>query len=346
MTPYAEKLKEYLLENVPDARTASGGKEVVVRCRFCQDSKDPTSRHLYIGMPTETKPAMYNCFRCNESGLVNSKFLHLLNIYDTSIMSDLKEHNNNLEKVLGYKIKDDQNMVYRLSNMYISDNELSYAKLGYINKRLGLNLTFADLIENKIVLNLHDLLQSNNITNYTRHINIVDQLNESFLGFISLDNAFINMRNLRPGKVFESIDKRYVNYNIFGKMNNSQRYYVIPNKLNTASIEPIKVHIAEGPFDILSIYYNMVKTKDNNLFVSICGKAYLNVLKYIIGELGLINIEVHIYPDADIQNYTIQNIVQYLSVFQIDFYIHRNTYPGEKDFGVSLNKIKESIIKI
>ena len=30
----------------------------------------------------------------------------------------------------------------------------------------------------------------------------------------------------------------------------------------------------------------------------------------------------------------------------INVYIHRNSYPGEKDFGVPINKIQESVYKV
>ena len=38
-------------------------------------------------------------------------------------------------------------------------------KLSYINDRLGINLSFADCLDNKIILNLKDLLYDNWIQN-------------------------------------------------------------------------------------------------------------------------------------------------------------------------------------
>ena len=67
-------------------------------------------------------------------------------------------------------------------------------------------------------------------------------------------------------------------------------YYVIPTKVDTLSTNIIKIHIAEGPFDILSIFTNLCNC----------------------------NMESNIY-------------------------IHRNTMKGQKDYGVPLNQICDSV---
>lgn len=340
-----DDIKQYILENVPDARPASGGKEIVCRCRLCGDSRDPKSKHFYIGFANDSV-ILYNCFKCGSSGVFTPKMLRMFDLYDsTEIAIELDRYNKEMMKLPKNRIYSDT-AIHRLNNNFISDNDLSLAKLRYINNRLGTNLTYQDILNMKIVLNLKDLLRSNYINSYTRHENIVDELDTSFIGFISYDNSFINMRNLRSGKVHKSVDTRYVNYNIFGKVDNSKRYYIIPTNINLLDPNPIKIRIAEGPFDILSIYHNMVEDKYNNVFASIGGKAYLNIIKFFIQELGLINIELHIYPDADIDDWSMYNIRNYLDPFNIDIFVHRNTYPGEKDFGVSKDKIKESITQI
>ena len=39
-----------------------------------------------------------------------------------------------------------------------------------------------------------------------------------------------------------------------------------------------------------------------------------------------------------------EDVVKYVKPFNNPVYINRNLYPGEKDFGVSMDKIKESIV--
>jgi hypothetical protein len=342
---FQDDLKEFLLSQFPDARLASGGKEIVMRCRFCGDSKDPKSRHFYISLGYDGKPPMYNCFRanCSESGVLTSNKLRMMSVYDTSFAIELDKHNNYLFRLPQNRIYKETGIA-RLNNVRISDDPLSSIKLTYINKRLGLNLGKEDLFQNKIILNLYDLLYYNNITNYTRYKNIMDDLNESFIGFISMDNSFVNMKNLRPGKVSQYIDTKYVNYNIFGKADNSKRHYILPNQIDLTRPDPIQIHVGEGAFDALSVFYNLRgANKDHSIYASIGGKSYINIIKLFILEMGIINADFHIYIDNDIDDWEIQKIKDYMDGFNFNIYLHRNIYPGEKDFGVKLSNIKEQI---
>lgn len=337
-----DRFVETILASDHTARLVSGNKEIQMTCVFCNKRN-----HMYIKVPLDNQIPVFNCFKCGEHGLVNSRFLRDMNIYDIDLISTLVSYTKEISRTRNYRNLDDENIIFSLYNNYITQCQLSDMKLAYINKRLGLSLDYNDIIRNKIILNLYDLLSANNIDQYTRDPYIVEQLNNSFIGFISVDNAFINMRNLTPNKVAKSIDKRYINYNIFNKVSNRQRYYVIPNTIDITRPDPIKIHIAEGPFDILSILYNVNNNNlDHSLYASIGGKSYFNIIKYFIEFKGLFNIELHIYPDADIEDNIMMNIARYLDPYNISIYIHRNIYNGEKDFGVPRTKIKESVFKI
>lgn len=344
---FTEKFVESILAADTSARLVSGNREILKRCHICMDSSNMKSAHMYIKVPINGEIPLYNCFKCGASGIVNSRFLRDLNIYDVEVLGDLVSYTKELSKTRNFKNLDDEEVIYTLYNNYITQCQLSELKLDYINKRLGLQLSYEDLLEDKIILNIYDLLNSNRVNTYTRDPYIVNQLNECFIGFLSADNAFINMRNLTPGRVAKSIDKRYINYNIFGKLSNTQGYYIIPSNIDITRPDPIKIHIAEGPFDILSILYNVNDNiRSHSLYAAIGGKGYYNIIKYFIEFKGLLNIELHIYPDNDIENYIINNIVNYLYPFGINIFIHRNLYEGEKDFGVPKNRIKESIYRI
>lgn len=343
MNNFKLKFIEFLKTNIPNGRVVSGQKEYLTRCPLCMDSKNPKSAHFYISIPqNENDIALYDCKKCNAHGIFNQKILREFEIYDTEMISEIIKRNKKILSNPNNKINTFTG-IYQLNNNYITINELSDIKLKYINHRLGLNLAYQDLLDNKIILNLYDLLASNNITTLTRAQNIADQLNESFIGFISFDNAYINMRNLRSkGQVYKSIDKRYVNYNIFNKVDNSKRYYIIPTEINTLSIDPIQIHIAEGPFDILGVFYNVMNgDKQNKIYSSIGGKSYINMIKFFLQELGLINVEFHIYIDNDIEDRDIYYMANILSGLNLDIYFHRNIYPNEKDYGVPKDRIKD-----
>ena len=154
------------------------------------------------------------------------------------------------------------------------------------------------------------------------------------------------MRKVTENPVYKSIDKRYINYSIFGKFDNSQKYYVMPTTLDISSPYRIRINIAEGVFDILSVYYNLQNQSQQSVYAAIGGSGYLNMIKSFILKDKLSYIEVHVYIDNDVKDYVVTDIKNYLSVFNIPFYLHRNLKEGEKDFGVPLDRIKESIIKL
>ena len=339
--------KEFLLSNIPTAKEASGGKFIACRCFYCPDGKSKDSRHFYIHIPeSNDDPSWYYCHKCHNTGVVDNKTLLSWGIYDNGIGQELIYHNKKCAK----SAKNHKYYNYASLNIHniISNNEMSMIKLDHINKRLGQNFTLQDISELKICLNLLDLLNGNNIQTLTRNPKVVEQLNANFLGFISIDNSFVNLRRLcDEGLVLNTIDKRYVNYKIIDKFDTSNRFYTIPTTVDLNSGNRLKIHIAEGPFDILSIYTN-IRNREPGIYTSIAGSNYLGITFYFLNTFKIPYFELHYYPDNDESgsNQVMNKIINVVKPFGCPIYIHRNLYPGEKDFGVSADKIKESIIKM
>ena len=342
-----ELYRNHLLRTIPTASKASGGRVVNCRCFYCPDSKNPSSKHFYISIPqNEQEPSLYYCHKCHASGVVDYKKLIEWDIYEDQVAIDLIDHNKKCKPGMMKKYMDKTH--YIVSNRYTTMNKTSDIKLNYINQRLGTKFTFDELRNLKIILNLNDLLKENHITELTRNPEIVDQLDGNFLGFLSIDNAFLNMRRVcDDGLVYKGIDKRYINYKIFDKFDTSERFYTIPTKIDLVSPQRIKVHIAEGPFDILSIYKN-VRREESGIYTSIAGSNYKGLAMYFLETYKLPYTEFHFYPDNDKygSNRNIEKIARYVYPMNIPVYIHRNMYPGEKDFGVSLDHINESIYRV
>ena len=336
-------LADILFPLFPDARYASGKTEIVLRCRYCGDSvKDPRAAHFYI-KNIDGQPHLYNCFKCGEKGIFSAKTLRDFSVYDTEAAVALETYNKSVMSNPQYKSLM-RNKTYKVYNNFISNNELTHAKINYINRRLGINLTIEDCLRLKIVPNLHDLLNANYISKFTRHPNIVQEFTNSFIGFLSIDNSFVVLRNLRSGKVYKGIDKRYQNYNIFGKLENAKRFYTIPTQVNTLDPTPIHIHIAEGVFDILSIYFNLRNQANyQNIYSTIGGNQYLNQVKTFLTEYGLFNSIFHLYIDNDVPEYKINIVEKTLRPLKIPLYIHWNEYTGEKDFGVKPSNIIEHV---
>ena len=372
MNDFRENLKEFLLNNIP-GKVVAGDKEYLTRCPFCGDSIHLKSAHFYINLPTdENTPVMYHCKKCNTSGVLNRSTLRSLGVevVDSDILSDLiKRHKKLNGSFIRGSNKNKSIYKFRTINDYISINENTEYKLKYINDRLGLNLSYQDILHCKIVLNLYDLWKSNDgyvkgaWLHNTRDKRIMDELNESFIGFLGYNNGVLNMRNLKKEKDFTKyLNKRYVNYNLFpsDQLEGTSKYYIIPTVIDTLNPEPVKIHIAEGPFDVLSIFYNLYNgNKDNSIYASIEGKSYINIIKFLLADLRIINAEIHIYFDNDVSNKEIRGVLEQLQYLNIDVYFHWNrkiisqSVDGkniiyEKDYGVSKDNILdycEQVIK-
>lgn len=331
------------LKRTLNGKSASGGKEVVCRCRYCPDGRDRNSAHMYISIPKNpSEPSMFYCQLCHSTGIVNPDTLTQWGVYDSEMAMMLLQHNKGISKK--WKTMNTGKMIYHLINNYIYDDKVSFDKLAYINNRLGINMTFHDVLDKKIVLNLGDVLQTNNLR-MTRDPAIVNDLDKYFMGFISFDNAFVNMRKTcEDGIVNEKIDKRYINYNLFNKLDNTQRFYTMPTQIDISYPQRIPIHIAEGPFDILSIYYNL-RHGEYGIYTSVSGSNYKGIINHFICGMKLPFVEIHIYPDNDKygSNHVIRDIYEYIRGIQCPLYVHRNTYPNQKDFGVDLGHIEEAI---
>lgn len=343
----AKEYKDFLLGSLKPWCRPAGANHVLTRCYYCKDSKTPSHGHFYILVPPDGSdlPSYFYCQKCHTTGVVTSQRLLDWGVYNSTVAIDITQHNSRVLS-LPQNRKFKGNDIYRVNNTIISEDDLTKFKLGYINSRLGTTLSIQDCIDNKIVFNLNDLVKENNLS-LTRDKRIVDALDSDFIGFLSYDNAFLNMRNLQiHNNLHQSINKRYVNYNVFDKFDNTHRVYIIPNVLNLADPNPIEIHMAEGPFDILSIKYNLVRSNYNKIYGAILGSGYKGFIRFIMTSLKTPNIIIHIYADKDIDRYDIVDLAEFLNAFKIPIYLHRNIYRNEKDFGVPPNRIIDSIERI
>ena len=229
--------------------------------------------------------------------------------------------------------------------------ELDLLKLNYINNRLGINISIEQALQDKIVFSLLYFLYYNGINKITISNDELNAISENFIGFLSLDNSFIIFRNFSGKQMtLNSLKKRYKKYQIIDTDNdiNLVKYYCLPAVIDILSAEPIKIHVAEGPFDILSVCYNMNdNNRFNNIYISAGGKGYYNAVKCIIETLKLSpNIEIHVYPDNDVNDKFIKPYFKRFTAINLPVYIHRNIFNGENDFGVSADRISDRCIKI
>lgn len=346
MSTFSDEYRSFLLKSLPRANPASGGTEVVGRCYYCPDSANQSHGHLYVSVPIEDDGvSLYNCFKCNASGIVNSKKLIEWGIYDPYFGS-------NLDKRSKYKGKNNttySSFGYRITKNNVYDMVLANQKISYINSRLGINVSMDIYLSINIVPNILDFLRCNGINKYNRHDMIMRQLNDNYVGFLSYDKNQIYLRKINNVLVHKSIDKRWIKYSINDKIQSISQYMIINNYGLDILRNHINIHIAEGPLDILSIYFNL-RAMEPSIYVSIGGGDYYNGLVDVLSRfmLYLPDIRIHLYPDNDEvgKEKKIIGIIDQFRIYGFKFFIHRNIYPGEKDLGVPLYKIKEYIKEV
>lgn len=335
MTP--DEFRDFILTNIPNSKVVSGGSHILTRCPFCGDSKDMNKAHFYINIGIDGTPPMYKCHKgvCARAGLFTSDTLRAFHVFD-GYMASCLDASAKTSKVRRQTVG---TTIYNINNgvNYMALPDTRY-KLDYISNRLGFDFKIQEVYKRKICLNLLALLNHNDITEYKRHINIMEEISTFGIGFINMDNASINFRNVKPEKTF--IDKHilYKIYDIDNPLIN--RVYVIPTTIDVT--RPIQIHIAEGGFDILSVFYNLCDANtDNRLYIGMRSASYYDVFHSLIATYGFTNIDTHFYVDNNIRDYKLKELVEFSKCITPSISIHRNVFEGEEDFGVPLNRIKD-----
>ena len=194
--------------------------------------------------------------------------------------------------------------------------------------------TDEELQKLKVVFSLEQLLSINKIDQITTTNIRANLLNDDYVGFLSVRNEFVIFRDITNKNKL-----RYDKYSVVPSIDNTRKFYTIPNQIDMLSNEPIYINLAEGTFDILGIYYH-IKNQNlkNQVYAAVCGAAYTSVIKYFI-SLGLVgdNININIFSDADKDYYWYSKMIKELSPFVNSINIYYNT--KEKDYGVHKDQI-------
>ena len=333
-------LVEFLLLQ-PCAHISPSERELTFRCPFCGDSRSSsTTTSFSINIDPKSENFLrYQCFRasCLSKGVVNEEFLSMLGFSRYDNVSEIFKFNNKKNKKIGgkYISKHKKELLYCINDK----NKVNDVKLKYINKRLDLDLTYNDLEDLKIILDFQNLIDYNKIQiNDPKKQYYYDNLSKYGIAFISAYNDYVIVRDISKSN---KLKRRYINVNIFDNYENVTKMYCIPTTIDLLSREPTVINVAEGVFDIISIYKNfdIDREYDNQIFVAACGAGIINTIIHYIKQYGIIDAKINIFSDADvdIKKYKkIDNIKKYLINPKITVYYNKLN----KDFGVTPNQIE------
>lgn len=328
---FKRDLIQEILENVKPSYYKN--KELNVRCVFCGDSiKNASSAHLSIRIdPNDDKPLVFRCLRCNSTGVFNGNTLSMIGVYSGSNMVNLERYNRLSCKKHGVFVSK-KGLNIKLPELKVTDNILK--KHEYIEHRLGTKLDIEDLHHNKVVYDFVNLLRHNNIQKVYGSKEHIQALQQDHVGFLSAKNDFINFRDI-SGK-----HQRYYIYKIMRSMADSTgKFYIIPNSIDPFDNNIKTINVAEGVFDILGLYYNIFnKYKDNTIYAAINGSGYLNVIKHILEQGILCDVNINIFSDSDRDPNYYKNMVKTLLPFVNDIRLFYNSIG--KDYGVPVKDIQ------
>lgn len=327
-----------LLE-MPYAKLHSGRKWVMFRCPYCYDSKKHIdTTHFNVSIPQTDNDIIYmKCFQpeceINSGKVVKENDLKIWGIYDQEIIQFVKSLNNKKNK---NKSSDTTFVNYKKFVNIPQKDDLSKEKLEYINKRLGIKLIPEDLIDLKIVLSFEKFLQQNNLRlkDEVMSEKMAWYLENNAIAFLSKDGTHLLFRDIHQ--------KKYISYNISGT-DDGMKFYAIPTEIDL--LKKVNVYLAEGTFDILSAYYNLDITTENNLFIAVTGASYDYIVKQLIRH-GLIDAEFHIFSDNDVSVEYYQSRFNQIGMYKFHYPINIYYNKLGKDIGVPKNEIELTSIKI
>jgi hypothetical protein len=279
-------------------------------CPFCGDGK----YHMYVKINTsDESPVLYNCKKCNASGILNRAFLEYYGVDDIDIPK------NGYRK--GFRKLDTGGNVHSSNDklmVSVNENDDYGESILYMEERVGCKISLKDLQSFQYVGNPYEYAKE-------------------YLGY----NGGMNYFNKRCWF-------KLTNGGIVGRYMGDHHYrwmFCRSDRLSQKGLYqmrlPIDTHkiinavITEGIMDGIGMYY--WGHVDNGVYISCLGSDYERGIEHLI-DLGLFGetVNVGVYIDGDINVDRIRFDKRVLSLFgKVDIY--RNTL--SKDYGVKGDEI-------
>lgn len=348
---FTSQIKEVLGRLKVKKLSASNGRQSIVRCPYCGDSKDKSHHHLYIKLEM---PSFFFCQICGTAGLTDKMLFTDLNLYDPTLFSMLDEVNKDFErnqkKVITVRknqgvsksplVKKSSGSKEKSNGVQIPDEgfviptydfdhvELK-PKIDYLEKRLGVKINQNFCRKYKIILDSDFFFATNGITKFTQEDGVLDDLREFYIGFLSSDSNFITFRCIDT--TIQGL-LRYYDYNITGVQDNRGKFYTSANLLD-CTCETLTINMAEGIISAIGGSEYIGKYDRSTIVCAANGKAFKSIVNQFV-KLGFLSIRLNFFIDSDVNNADIEEMFKnnYLtSCIDFKMFIYRNSL--KEDFG-------------
>ena len=317
MNDTKQQILEEIRANV-DVFKSRGNNEYSIRCPLCGDSQsDPRDSHCYIKCSYDpTEPMVFKCFKCNKGGRVGPWFLAKLNL-KPDVIAMLS--NDRYFKLSSAK----ESLIDIATGNPIMDSP----QVKYIEDRLGMGFEYEDYEKFKIIWNTDSIIE--HISN--SRIRNSFPSNNSTISFLSDNQCLVlNRTFIEDGS---SQWKKIPIVNSDGKA-----FYTIKTQINLFTSDPTVVNIAEGIFDILSVYKNF-NDCEYSAFIATLGSDYISAVNYAIAK-GLVgsNVELRLYIDNGIKEKQLRYGLKRFKWMFKSIRVFRNV--KSKDVGVPIEQIQ------
>lgn len=308
---YEDKFKDYLEYNIGKVKINS--KNIICPCPWCEFNQKKNYYHLWISIEFP----IWHCFKPNcpsGNGGVLRKLIKKISGRDNSQIFVNPERIK--EKKFKLKTFSDSKKKY----IFPEINEFKFKlKTSYMIRRLGFH--YKEIVGlNNLVFDIKHFIEINKIQLTPKIRNILDFLNDNFIGFVTTHQSYMILRNINDTNTFS-------HFKLFLKKSDLFDYY----KLEGNDPNCNTIVLSEGIFDIFSEQISNTIREDNiNIYAAGLSVSYASLIKSIGFDRCIFKADVHILSDRDVhinfyrklkrqRKYCINNLIIHYNKFGKDF---------------------------
>jgi hypothetical protein len=281
---YNDSFIQYLKDNLGDPIKITG-KNIIIRCPWCELNKQKDHYHLYIS----TEAPIFRCWHagCTQSGFITK----LTKAIDGKDKADLFVDKDKIKENTKRKVKLEKSL-FKVSKLIIPtlDPKEFPAKELYIKKRLKFSNTDLTSI-NGLIFDVKRFVEENKIIENEKFNKMKDYMHTNFVCFLSEHNSIAMFRNIDPSSSFKHF-----------KLQLKKNHYADYFKLNGMNPKSNHVVMAEGIYDIFSehIFDKLNLKEDVRLYAASFSGAYTSIIKSLSFYEQIFRMDVTILSDRDV----------------------------------------------
>ena len=266
--------------------------ELITRCYNCELGSKKDHGHLYIN--TDNNNLVYNCFRCEQSGVIFTLLPHYgITSFSNIIRGDFKS----------YKILRDHKTEKYKEYSFVMPKEKHYVnKEEYLKNRIGKNYPLNNIPG--LIYSLVEFSELNRISLKKYDPDLINDVEENFVGFLSTRKTKIIFRNCGEG------ERRYFNFPLHPAHKYFRDFYGIQTKIPGRDVPNIV--FCEGIITLLNSFKSdkLKWLRDKSMFwgAILNNKYNTNSLFSILDYCKIPRADITVLCDSDFKESKFYNL--------------------------------------